>query len=333
MIMDLQRFVRTEKPHWERLEAVLSRLDRDPVRRLTLPEVGEFHYLYGRVSADLARLATFAAEGETRRYLESLVARAYGRIHEARGIERGFRPLNWFVRVFPRTFRRRLGAFKLSAAATLAGCLFGAGVVLLDPAAREVVIPYAPLLESPSERVAHEERRIVDRLRGQKAQGAAWYMTHNTRVSIFTMALGATWGIGTAAMLFYNGVLLGAVAADYAAAGQTKFLVGWLLPHGSVEIPAILLAGQAGLLLGGALIGWGRRTPLRDRVREVSKDLVTLIGGVAVLLAWAGIVEAFLSQYHEPAVPYSLKIAFGFVELALLTAFLARAGRRGEDGG
>ena len=44
------------------------------------------------------------------------------------------------------------------------------------------------------------------------------------------------------------------------------------------------------------------------------------------MLVWAGIVEAFLSQYHEPVIPYGMKIAFGLVEAALLTLFLARAG-------
>ena len=58
------------------------------------------------------------------------------------------------------------------------------------------------------------------------------------------------------------------------------------------------------LLLALALIGWGRRTPLKMRLREVSPDLATLIIGVAVLLVWAGLVEAFLSQHlggrYEP---------------------------------
>ena len=65
------------------------------------------------------------------------------------------------------------------------------------------------------------------------------------------------WGVGTIVMLFYNGVILGAVTVDYIRAGQTKFLAGWLLPHGAVEIPSILIAGQAGLVLALALIGWG----------------------------------------------------------------------------
>jgi uncharacterized membrane protein SpoIIM required for sporulation len=94
-------------------------------------------------------------------------------------------------------------------------------------------------------------------------------MTHNTKVSILTLAMGITWGIGTLVMLFYNGVILGAVALDYMTAGETQFLLGWLLPHGAIEIPAILLAGQCGLILASALIGWGKAIPLRMRFRSV----------------------------------------------------------------
>jgi uncharacterized membrane protein SpoIIM required for sporulation len=141
-----------------------------------------------------------------------------------------------------------------------------------------------------------------------------------------------TFGVGTIILLFYNGVILGAVTVDYLRAGQMKFLLGWLLPHGAVEIPSIIIAGQAGLMLAGALIGWGRRVPLTARLREISRELLTLIGGVSLLLVWAGFVEAFLSQYHEPIIPYAAKIAFGLVELCLLTLFLAKSGAQPPAG-
>ena len=53
---------------------------------------------------------------------------------------------------------------------------------------------------------------------------------------------------------------------------------------------------------------------------------MTIIFGAGVLLIWAGIVESFLSQYHQPVIPYSLKIAFGATELVALTIFLTRSG-------
>jgi uncharacterized membrane protein SpoIIM required for sporulation len=149
-------------------------------------------------------------------------------------------------------------------------------------------------------------------------------MTHNIRVSIFTLSAGITAGVGTIVLLFYNGVIVGAVAVDYILDGQTKFLLGWLLPHGVIEIPAILIAGQAGLLLGGAIVGWKDGAPLRSRLRRIAPDLTALVFGLGVMLVWAGIIEAFFSQWHEPVMPYALKIGFGLVELFILVLFLSK---------
>ncbi|MEO7300828.1 MAG: stage II sporulation protein M, partial [Verrucomicrobiota bacterium] len=234
----------------------------------------------------------------------------------------------WLANTFPQTFRRHVRAFWFSVIITLVGCAFGGLVIAFDPGSKSVIMPFSHLHGSPAERVAREEKAARDRLADHKATFSTSLMTHNTKVSIFTMALGTTWGVGTILMLFYNGVILGAVCVDYILAGQTRFLIGWLLPHGSFEIPAILIAGQAGLILGRAFIGSGKRVSLKMRLREISPDLVTLIGGVGVMLIWAGFVEAFLSQYHEPVLPYSVKIAFGAVELVLLFLFLALAGRK-----
>ena len=326
MIIDLARFLAEERKHWTELEATLDRIERNPDRRMELPRLLKFHELYERTSADLAKIETFASEPEIRRYLEGLVARAYGEIHETREKQRRLNPWRWFVETFPRTFRRHLGAFWLSLAVTIAGCVFGGVAIRIDPEAKQIIMPFPGLKDDPTERVRKEESTKKDRLAGQKSTFAAQLMTHNTQVAIFTMALGITWGAGTTITLFYNGVILGAVAVDYVYAGQARFLLGWLLPHGAIEIPAILLGGQAGFVLAGALIGWGSRKTRRQRLREIASDLATIIFGAGVLLVWAGMVESFLSQYHEPVIPYSLKIAFGATELLALTLFLMRSG-------
>lgn len=331
MIIELERFIAEEQPYWEELAALLRRCEDNPWGSLTLADVTRLHYLHQRTSADLARLTTFAAEDELRLHLEALVARGYGEIHESRRRPHRLSPWPWLVGTWPRTFRRYWLAFAVSLGVTLAGTLFGAAALLLDPPSRTVLLPTAQfphLREDPSARVRHEEQRTPEQMQAAHLTFAAYLFQNNVRVSLTALAFGLTWGVGTLVILFQNGIILGAVALDYMQAGETKFMLGWLLPHGVIEIPAIILGGQAGLVLAHALIGWGRREPLRRRLRLIAGDLTTLVGGMVVLLAWAALVESFFSQYHEPVLPYWLKITVGVVELLALVLFLALAGRQ-----
>ena len=326
MIINLQKFIDQERPVWDELEEFLVKIGREPFGTFDLTELRRFHYLAERTSADLVRIREFVTQTELQSYLESLVSRAFSEVQGKQAGNLRFRPLHWFFKIFPRTFRRHIRCFSLAVSITVAGMLFGGGAVLFDPAAKEVLMPFSHLQGSPAERVAREEAKEQVDLRG-KGVFSAYLMTHNTKVSILVLALGVSWGIGSVILLFYNGVILGAVVADYLLAGEGVFLTGWLLPHGSVEIPSILIAGQAGLLLAGAMIGWGNRNAFRMRLRIILPDLVTLIGGVACLLVWAGLVESFFSQDHEPVLPYVVKISVGVTELVLLFAFLMYSGR------
>jgi uncharacterized membrane protein SpoIIM required for sporulation len=324
MIIDLPRFLAAERPTWTELEKLLDQLEADAGRVLSLEEAQRFHLLYQKVSADLGRVATFASEPELRRYLESLTARAYGEIHETRDRGTKFRPVFWFLNEFPRAFRRQSGAFLVSVIITLVGMIFGGLATAFDTDAKDAILPaqFSHLIGDPAKRVAEEERAKKDHLGGRHSYFASALMANNIRVSIFTLGLGITCGIGTILELFYNAVMLGMIVVDYVLAGQTVFMLGWLLPHGVIEIPAILIAGQGGLVLGRTLIGRGDRASLDERLRSIGPDLMALVCGFAVMLVWAGIVESFLSQYHEPVIHYWQKIVFGLVEFAALIWFL-----------
>jgi uncharacterized membrane protein SpoIIM required for sporulation len=284
-------------------------------------------YLYQRSASGLTRLSGFAGELEVRQYLEALVARAYAEFHPSAPRIGRFRPFHWFGVIFPRTFRKHGAAFALSVALTIGGTAFGAAAIAFDRDSKSVLMPFSALNEDPRERVRHEESQHGDHMKGVKGTFAASLMTHNIKVGLLTFALGVTWGIGSIILLFYNGVILGAVAVDYISAGQSQFLAGWLLPHGVIEIPAILVAGQGAFVLASTLIGFRDSTRRSERLRACTNDILTLAGGAAVMLVWAGIIESFFSQYHAPVLPYSLKITFGLVEFAALCLFLSRAGR------
>lgn len=327
MILDAERFVNEERPYWDELGRMLEEFDADSARKLNVNEAMRLNYLYRRAAADLVRARELPGEQQLHAHLQDLVSRAYGEIYESRK-RSSWRLLGrWFTRTIPQTFRRRHRAFAMTMLLFSLGAAFGGGVIVFDYESKGTLLPFSHLQGDPSERVAWEESQRDDRMEGAKSTFAAQLMQNNIRVSIMALAFGMTYGLGTVIALFFNGAILGAVALDYMLAGETKFLIGWLLPHGSVEIPAILFASQGGLVLAGGLFGWGDSRTLRTRMRAIGPDLATLIGFVAILLVWAGIVESFFSQYHEPYLPYSLKIAFGAVQLTALVLYLLLAGR------
>lgn len=332
MILDLDRFIRRETPFWEELQSFVWELERDPHASLDFDRLQRFHYLYERAAGGLGKLATYSLRPETSDWLEQLVAAAYAEIQDGNRPPSRFSFRDWFFRVWPATVVRHWRALLLSAGIMLAGSFFGAAVLMVDPAAKGDLIPegFSHLHGDPSERVAGEESRKSSGEEDKKWNSAfsARLMTHNTQVAVFALCLGILWGVGTILVLFYKGVILGAVAFDYAAAGETVFLLGWLLPHGIVEIPAFLIAGQGGLLLARAVVGWRNQYSLSARMRLILPKLVTILCGVALMLIWAGLIESFLSQDHEPQLPYAAKIAFGLSEAVVLVGFFAHFGRR-----
>lgn len=335
MIADLKSFIDRERPHWQELERELGRIRDRYADMSDLRYAKHVLSLFQRASSDLARIQGWSAEPELKEYLETLVGTGYAEIHSATRNSRHLRPWHWLTRSFPQAFRRQIWGWHAAVGLTIAGGVLGMLLIAMDvEGAREAIFPFPHLVKmTPSERVAWEEsHQAKNKAEGKesrkgKASFASFLMQNNIKVSINALAWGITWGLGTVLLLFYNGASLFGVALDYMMDGQTTFLFAWLLPHGSVEIPAILIGGQGGLVLGRALIGWGTPDSLRTRFRKIAPDLAHLAGGMAMLLVWAGIIESFFSQYHSPILPYSVKIAFGVIEVVGLTWYLYFCGR------
>jgi len=328
MILDLDAFIERERPFWDELRVLLKRQQDQPDRRMSIEEVQRFQYLYQRASSDMVKIKTFAGDVEIKAYLESLVARAYSQLHEASERSTHFSPIRWLLITFPQTFRRHWRAFALSTGTFFVGAGFGAGMLAVNYELKPDLIPgqFGHLSGKPSERVKKEERQEFDFFKSRQTFSAS-LMANNIKVSYMAMVMGFTYGVFTVIMMFFNGAMLGAIAFDYIADGQAVFLVAWLLPHGSIELPAIFVGGQAGLVLGRAMFGWGTNLGLRQRLKMIRPDLITLIAGASLMMIWAGVVESFLSQYHGPKL-YPWKISLGTIELLFLILFLSLSGRK-----
>jgi len=328
VILDLERFQLQARPRWSKLESLLDVLEGRTDRRLIPAEAEQLQELYALTTADLNRVTHGALAPDLRQYLERLVARAYAELYYARPARSEmWQPRKWLriFTAFPEAFRRHSRDFVLAVAITFLGCALGGLAVRYDPAAVHVLLP-ADYLRNPGQRVQAEETGQSRHLHSAETEAAfsAKLITHNIQVALLAASLGVTFGIGTALLLFENGVLLGAVAVRYTQQGFGLFMSAWLLPHGVFEIPSILIAGQAGFYLARLLL---RRRDDRN-VRQSMREWLVLVAGLAMMLVWAGLMEAFFSQLHAPVLPYGFKVAIGVAELILLSIYLLLIGRR-----
>jgi uncharacterized membrane protein SpoIIM required for sporulation len=328
VILDLERFQAQARPRWSKLESLLAALESRPGRRLNPAEAEQLQELYAQTAADLNRVTHGALAPDLRQYLERLVARAYAERYYAPPTRSEiWQPRRWLriFTAFPKAFRRQSRYFALAVLITVLGCALGGLAMRYDPASVDVLLP-ADYLRNPGQRVHEDEKGQSRHLHSAQNEAAfsAALIRHNINMALLAAALGVTFGIGTALLLFENGVLLGAVAVRYTQQGFGLFMTAWLLPHGVFEIPSILIAGQAGFYLARLLL---RRREDRN-VRQSVREWLVLVSGMAMMLVWAGIMEAFFSQHHAPILPYGFKIAVGAAELTLLTIYLLLIGRR-----
>ena len=328
MILDLQRFQAQERPCWVKLESLLVQLESRPDHRMKPAEAELLQELYARTASDLNHVTHGALAPELRQYLERLVARTYAELYYAPPTRSElWQPRRW-LRIFtsfPEAFRRQSRYFAFAVLITILGCALGGLAVRYDATSVEVLLP-ADYLRNPGLRVHQEENEQGRHLDPAQIEAAfsAQLITHNIQVALLAAAMGVTFGIGTALLLFENGLLLGAVAVRYTQQGFGLFVTAWLLPHGAFEIPSILIAGQAGFYLARLLL---RRREDRN-MRESMREWLLLVAGLAMMLIWAGLMEAFFSQHHAPVLPYGFKVAVGAAELVLLTIYLLLIGRR-----
>ena len=79
------------------------------------------------------------------------------------------------------------------------------------------------------------------------AQFASEVFVNNVQVAIYAFAAGILLCGLTAYILVTNGANVGVAAGLFAAAGQSPKFWGLILPHGLLELSAVVIAGAAGL--------------------------------------------------------------------------------------
>ncbi len=292
------------------------------MRAYTRGELREFGLLYRQTAADLSILREDRASGHFARYLNQLLGRVHNIIysgHKSRALDvvRFYR-CDYPV-IFRRTFRYTLAALLLFAGSALLGSL----LTLSRPEFMRQFL--GPAMVETIERRQMWTHSIV----AIKPLASSAILTNNLSVAFVTCALGITGGLGTIYMLVFNGLLIGVIGTACWLSGMSLGLWSFVAPHGVLELPAIFIAGGAGLRLAHGLLfpgSWSRR----DSLAMAGADAVRLLVGVIPLLVVAGVVEGFFSPTDVPA---GLKLGVAALGGVSLVAYLFFSGapRTTED--
>ncbi|MFC4075371.1 stage II sporulation protein M [Salinithrix halophila] len=126
---------------------------------------------------------------------------------------------------------------------------------------------------------------------------------NNLRAAATMLGLGLFFGVFPMIALVSNGVLLGLVLAIAGQSGANPFfvLVTKILPHGILELPAILIAAAFGIRLGilaarglVSLFSPALRVQNMQEWQQLFQRIPVVVLGVSVMLIIAAVIESSL---------------------------------------
>ena len=294
------------KSHWVRLEHLLDQSHKQGLKSLTRSELQEMGLLYRQAAADLSAVREDPTAQYYARSLNLLLARAHNTIYSGEKSS-PFGIIHFYRYTYPEIFRRQLPLVMTAFAVFALGAVVGLLVTMTKPDfMRSFLGPHMMASLEKHEMWTHS---IV----GVKPYEASKIMVNNMEVSFVAFAGGISAGVLTLYSLFYNGLLLGVITVACWMYGMSMGLWSFVAPHGVLELPAIFIAGGAGLQIAKGMLFPGL-LPRRDSIARAGAEAVRLIVGTIPILIIAGTIEGFISPSGlAPAWKFTLAAAIGAI--------------------
>jgi uncharacterized membrane protein SpoIIM required for sporulation len=305
--------------HWNRLDALLNQSQNLGLKALSRQELQELGLLYRQAAADLSALREDPSGRSYARTLNLLLARAHNTIYagqksSARGL------LHFYRYTYPRIFRRNLGLITVATLLFVVGAVGGMLLAITRP-------DYMHLFLGPRMMETIEQRKMwTDSVVSVKPLASSRIMTNNITVSFLAFAYGITAGVGTVFMMVFNGVLIGVVGTACWLNGLSLSLWSFVAPHGVLELPAIFIAGGAGLRIAQGLLFPGLLSR-RESLARAGGEATRLLLGVVPVLVIAGCIEGFVSP--SLTIPWQWKFTMAGAIAVIFYSYLFFAARGG----
>ena len=313
--MNVKRWINRREPSWKELEQLLNQDEKKGLRSLQAKQVKQLTSLYRSVSADLARAQTSKIGKQLTQQLQQLTLRAYSQVYQKPRYQNRKAVIDFYLSELPKVMRETWAYLALSTGIFIVGGLIGWWLAWNDPNFVSLILP-----ESLISKVRDDgELWMGSILSGDDPTDAAGLMINNISVAFRTTAGGIIGGLGTVFILFLNGLLIGAAATLVGQNNLAYPFWAFVFPHGSLELPAIFIAGAAGLLIGKALLFPDQYRRI-DALKKYGLQGAKLTFAMIPMLIIAGVIEAFLSP--STWIPAPIKYLTGSILFLLLLGYI-----------
>ena len=291
------RFREEREASWHKLDQIINRAERRGVNALSDEDMIALPRLYRQAVSSLTLARSISLDQNVISYLETLCAKSYLFVY---GTRSNFtqRIAHFFAHDWPNAVRAAWKPTLLSA-----GCLFGGALLAFILCMIDMDWFWtfnASIIgeRTPDATTAYLESTLYSDetdAGGMLSAFSAQLFSNNSGVALFAFALGFMFGVPTAILIAYNGVLLGAFYALFWSRGLGYELTGWLFIHGVTELFAIILAGAAGFMIGGSVAFPGQKSRMAS-AQTAGRSAATIAIGAVIMLFFAALLEGFGRQ-------------------------------------
>ena len=329
------QFRREREESWLRLEALITKAEKQGIRALSAEEVHELPQLYRGTLSGLSVARAISLDLNVVNYLEGLCSRAYFVLYGTR--EASLATIRDFIaRRLPQAVRSAWLELWVAGGVFMLGIIVGLLLTLSNPDWYYTFVG-ADMAQGRTPMASTEELKAVIDVGTEEDESSSGYydvfatylFTHNAQVGLLAFALGFAFGLPTLYLLFVNGTTLGAFIALYASRGLTVELLGWLSIHGTTEIFAILLCGAAGLIVGRHLAFPGQLSRMENLSKNGRNAALIVVGAILMFLV-AGLLEGFGRQMITDT---TTRFTVAFVMLALWVGYYYFSGHEETPNG
>ena len=313
--MNVRRWIARREPNWKRLDKLLQQAEKKGIKSLSAGEIKDLASLYRSVSADLARAQTNKIGSTLTRDLQQLTTRGYNQIYQGSQRQEWQQVKEFYLWGFPQVVRETWNYIAIATGIFLLLALIAWWYGWRDPGFIAVTVPQQ-IVET-----VEDGELWMGSIVGVEPLASSNITINNLQVCFAAIAGGITAGLYTIFIMANNGLHIGAVATLVGKNNLAYPFWAFVFPHGSLELPAIFLAGGAGLLIGKAIIFPGAYQRI-DALKLNGVKAAQLLLGIIPLLVIAGTIEGFFSP--SPLVPNPIKYLVGTGLFCLLVVYCLR---------